>query len=107
MLNRLEGDRELFDEMAHLFREGCPRAMEEIRRAIDTRDAKVLERHAHNLKRSSANLGAVGVSRAAAALEDCARSGNLERADDLFKFLEQDLDHLRSELEALSQSIAT
>jgi two-component system sensor histidine kinase/response regulator len=106
-LDRLEGDRELFDEMTHLFIQECPRAMEEIRRAIGTQDAKVLERHAHSLKRSSANLGAVGVSRAAGALEECARSGNLERADNLFKFLEQDLDHLRSELEALSQSIAT
>jgi pentatricopeptide repeat protein len=81
--------------------------MEEIRRAIGTQDAKALERHAHSLKGSSANLGAVGVSRAADALEGCARSGNLEQADDLFKSLEQDLDHLVSELEALPQSIAT
>jgi CheY-like chemotaxis protein len=106
-LDRLEGDRALFDEMTHLFIQECPRAMEEIRRAIGAQDAKALERHAHSLKGSSANLGAVGVSRAANALEECARSGDLEQADNLFKSLEQDLDHLRSELEALSQSIAT
>ena len=104
-LDRLEGDRELFDEMAHLFIAECPRAIEEIRQAITATDAKALEHHAHSLKGSSANLGATTVSCAAAALEDCARSGNLERAGDLFKSLERELDHLLSELEALSRSV--
>jgi two-component system sensor histidine kinase/response regulator len=107
VLSRLDGDRGLFDEMAQLFRDECPRIMEDIRRGVDARDAKALERHAHNLKGSSANLGAVAVSRAAAALEDCGRSGNLARADDLFKSLEQTLDDLLSELEAVSRTIAT
>jgi len=40
-------------------------------------------------------------------LEDSARSGKLEQAGDLFKTLEQNLDHLLSELEALSRSVAT
>jgi two-component system sensor histidine kinase/response regulator len=106
-LDRLEGDRELFFELAHVFKEGCPRAIEEIRRAIGTQDATMLERHAHNLKGSSANLGASGVPLAAGALEDCARSGNLKQANDLFKALEQELDLLLSELEAIPQSIVT
>jgi PAS domain S-box-containing protein len=105
VLDRLDGDRELFDEMAQLFREGCPKIMEDIRSAIGAGDAKALERHAHNLKGSSANLGAVDVSRAAAALEDCARSGNLERADDLLKSLELSLGQLLPELESLSRTI--
>jgi len=91
--------------MAQLFREGCPKIMEDIRSAIGAGDAKALERHAHNLKGSSANLGAVDVSRAAAALEDCARSGNLERADDLLKSLELSLGQLLPELESLSRTI--
>jgi two-component system sensor histidine kinase/response regulator len=104
-LDRMEGDRELFDELVHMFKKECPRAIEEIRRAIAARDATTLERHAHSLKGSSANLGATAVSLAAGALEDCARSGNLKQADDLFKALEQELEHLLSELEAISQSI--
>jgi len=107
VLDRLDGDRELFHEMAQVFRDGCPKATEDLRRAIDNQDAQALERRAHNLKGSSANLGAVAVSHAAAALEDCARSGKLEQAGDLFKTLERNLDHLLSELEALSRSIAT
>jgi HPt (histidine-containing phosphotransfer) domain-containing protein len=101
----LGGDRELFVELTHVFKEECPRAIEEIRRAMGAQDARTLERHAHNLKGSSASLGAAAVSLAAGALEDCARSGNLKQADDLFKALEQELDHLLSELEAISQSI--
>ena len=104
-LDRMEGDRELFDELVHMFKKECPRAIEEIRRATAVRDATTLEHHAHSLKGSSANLGATAVSLAAGALEDCARSGNLKRADDLFKALEQELEHLLSELEAISQSI--
>ena len=105
-LARLDGDRELFDEMAQRFREGCPKIMDDIRSAVDTRDAWALEHHAHDLKGWSANLGAAAVSHAAAALEDCARSGNLEQADDLLKTLKLSLDHLLPELESLSRTIA-
>jgi PAS domain S-box-containing protein len=107
VLERLEGDRKLFDEMAQLFREDCPRITEDIRHAIDIQDARALERHAHNLKGSSANLGAASVAQAAGALEECARSGNLERGNDLFKSIERELELLHSELEAFSQSVAT
>jgi two-component system, sensor histidine kinase and response regulator len=106
-LDRLEGDRELLGELAQMFRKECPRAIEEILAAIAAPDAKTLERHAHSLRGSSANLGACAVSLAAGALEDCARSGNLERADDLFQTLEQELSHLLSELETISQSMET
>ena len=106
-LNRLDGDRELFVELAHVFKEECPKAVEEIRRAIGARDARTLERHAHNLKGSSANLGSGAVSITAGALEDCARTGNLKQADDLFEALGQELGQLLSELETISGNIAT
>jgi len=106
-LDRLDGDRELFDEMAHLFRGECPKAIEEIRRSIAAADAKALERHAHSLKGSAANLGSATVSGAADALETCARSGHLEQAYDLFQSLEQALSHLLSELETLSSGVTT
>jgi HPt (histidine-containing phosphotransfer) domain-containing protein len=66
-----------------------------------------LECHAHNLKGSSANLGAASVAQAAGALEECAQSGNLERSSDLFKSMERELELLHSELEAFSQSVET
>jgi two-component system sensor histidine kinase/response regulator len=106
-LDRVEGDRALFVELAHLFKAECPRAVEEIRNAIRARDAGTLERLAHDLKGSSANLGSGAVSMTAGALEDCARSGNLKQADDLFNALEQKLDQLLSELQTISENIAT
>src|ERR1700689_5447379 len=92
--------------MAQLFREGCPKIMADIRSAVDTRDPWGLEHHAYDLKGSSGNLGAAAVSDAAAALEDCARCGNLERADALLKSLEVSLSHFLPELESLSRTIA-
>jgi len=107
VLDRLEGDRELFDEMVQLFRDECPRITEQIRRAVEVRNADAVERHAHNLRGSSANLGATAFSHAVGALEDCARSGTLEFAEDLFRTVEQELYALLTALEILPRGVAT
>jgi PAS domain S-box-containing protein len=106
-LDRMGGDRDLFVELAHMFKAECPKTIANIQRAIDAQDAKSLERHAHNLKGSSANLGASAVLLAAGALEDCARSGDLKPAGDLFKAVERELAYFLSELDAIPQSIVT
>jgi two-component system sensor histidine kinase/response regulator len=100
-LERLGGDRELFDELVEVFRTECPGVAEEMRRAIDDRDSKTLERSAHTLRGSSSNLGAMAVSEAAMELEKLARSEKLENADEQFKVLQNEIERLFSELESL------
>jgi two-component system, sensor histidine kinase and response regulator len=104
-LERVEGDRELVDELAHLFAEECPKAMDEIRSAIDQKDAGLLERGAHTMKGSSGNIGAVQTSELALALESLARSGNLEKAKEQFRLLEAEIARLLRELETLSPKL--
>ncbi len=99
-LSRLEGDRELFGELAQVFRTECPKIVREIRRAIAAQDTANLEYQAHALKGSAANLGASAVSQTAYALEQIGRSGEMKQASELLQVLEGDVDRLSCELEA-------
>jgi two-component system sensor histidine kinase/response regulator len=100
VLERLEGDRELFEELAHVFRNECPRTIKEIRRSFGQRDAAAVADHAHALKGSSANVGASAVSKTAFEIEKLARAGDLTRAGELLNPLDRDVDRVFCELEA-------
>jgi HPt (histidine-containing phosphotransfer) domain-containing protein len=101
-LERVEGDRELLEELAQLFAEECPKAMQEIRDALEAKDAALLERHAHTMKGSSSNIGANGAAAAALLLEQRARSRDLAKAPEDFRILQAEIGRLMPELEALS-----
>jgi two-component system, sensor histidine kinase and response regulator len=99
-LERLGGDRRLYDELVDVFKSECPAMAAEMRRAIDERDIKTLASSAHTLRGSSSNLGAVAVAEAALELERLARSEELEGAGEQFKLLENEIERLFSELES-------
>ena len=102
-LERLDGDRALFDELTHIYEEDCPRLLEEMRRAIAHHDAKGLEHHAHQLKGSSASLGAFAVSHAAGEIEKLAQSDNVDNVSEQFRVLQEEIERLFGELEVLRQ----
>jgi two-component system, sensor histidine kinase and response regulator len=102
-LERLGGDRSLYDELVGVFKNECPGMAAEMRRAIDDRDVKTLARSAHTLRGSSSNLGAVAVAEAALELEKLARSEKLEGAGEQFKVLENEMQRLFSELESIRE----
>jgi len=100
-LERLDGDQGLFQEIAQVFKEDCPKIIEKMRRAIVVHDAKSLEGCAHTLKGSSANLGALAVSEAAGEIERLARTDNVESTSGQFRVLQEELERVFSELESL------
>ncbi len=100
-LERLDGDSSLFQELAQLFKEDCPRIVEGMRHAIVLHDAKSLEGCAHTLKGSSANLGALAVSQAAGEIERLAHTGSIESTSVEFRLLQEELERAFSELESL------
>ena len=100
-LERVEGDRGLLEEIATLFAEESAKNLREIREARDAGDAALLERLAHTMKGASANIGAVRVSRAALALEQLARTGQLAHARSKVLVLESEIDMLRPAIESL------
>jgi two-component system sensor histidine kinase/response regulator len=99
-LERLGGDRGLYDELAEVFKKECPTFAAEMRKALDARDLKALERSAHTLRGASSNLGAVAVAEAALDLERLARSEELESAQGQLEILQKEIERLFSELEA-------
>jgi HPt (histidine-containing phosphotransfer) domain-containing protein len=100
-LSRVGGDAELLKEIAQLFIDDYPRALEDIREAANRGDAKSLERSAHGLKGSVANFGASSAVEAARKLESMGRAAQLAEAQQVIHTLELALAALRPELESL------
>jgi PAS domain S-box-containing protein len=105
-LERVEGDRQLLEELAALFVEESAKNMEGIEEAFQAGEARLLERLAHTVKGASANIGATLVSRAALALEKQARSGDLANAREKIAALRVEIERLRPELESLQRKPA-
>jgi HPt (histidine-containing phosphotransfer) domain-containing protein len=100
-LSRVGGDFELLREVVGLFLDDYPRSVEKIRHAVAVSDASAVEHHAHSLKGSVSTFGAKDVFDSALALEKQGRSGNLSGAQDALRALENALEDLRPDLEAL------
>jgi two-component system sensor histidine kinase/response regulator len=100
-LERLGGDRGLYNELVEVFRKGCPEVAAEMRRAIEERDLTTLERSAHTLRGAASNLGAVAVPEAALELEKRASLKDLESAHEQFEILQKEIERLFSELQVL------
>jgi len=100
-LERVEGDRDLLDELLALFAEECQSSIKGIREAFDSRDARVLERLAHTVKGSAANLGANDLSKAASAVEKKARAEEMDNVAEEVAALERQVERLMPELESL------
>jgi len=100
-LSRVGGDFELLREVVGLFLDDYPRTLEKIRSAVAANDASGVEHNAHTLKGSVSTFGAKDVFESALALEKQGRSGNLSCAQDGLRKLENALQALRPDLEAL------
>ncbi len=82
-LARMGGDESLVGEMAKFFLDDSPQLLAEIERALDESDAETVRRAAHSLK-GLASTPVKGASMAAQRLEDMARQGKLNHANEDF-----------------------
>ena len=105
-LERVEGDRELLEEIARLFAEESVALLGEIRRARASEDIRELQRLAHTLKGAALNVAALKVAETALALETQARSGSMGNAGDLIEHLAQEVDLVLPEIDALCRKVA-
>ena len=100
-LARVGGDLDLLKEIATLFLEEYPRELDDLRKAIATGDAHLLERTAHGLKGSVANFGARAAVDAAFLLEQFGKARKLDQAPLTLTALERALACLHAELSSL------
>jgi two-component system sensor histidine kinase/response regulator len=85
--------------LLNLFSEEYPQRQAELRKALEARDTKLLERAAHSLRGSAGNLGAAATASAAAALEQFARDGDLKNAGESIAAIETEMARLLPEIE--------
>ena len=105
-LERVEGDRDLLEEIARLFADECPGLIGAIRQARGANDVRLLQRLAHTLKGAALNVAALKVSEAALTLETQARSGAMGNADELIERLAKEVELVLPEIDALCRRVA-
>jgi len=105
LMSRVDNDPQLLKDLVDLFLEECPRLLEEIRVALDKKDAKAAARGAHSLKSSTSNLAARLASEAALRLESLAQAGDWVHANSGLQELECQLVRLKPALRAVQEEI--
>jgi HPt (histidine-containing phosphotransfer) domain-containing protein len=90
----------LFVELVDLFLEDAQRHLHSLETALATGDVRLLERTAHTLKSSSANVGALRFSSACSDIERRSRAAQLEGMTDLVERAGRHYDEAREALQA-------
>ncbi len=98
-----EGDADIVTELIDTFFNDLPERVSGIRDAVKAGNATELEREAHNLKGSSANLGAGPLSVICYELEKRGRDSQMADVADVVEYLESEVSRVRIYLESQRQ----
>ncbi len=71
-LDRIDGDRELYDEVVEVFIDDTPRQLTVLEEALGNGDKETVRRQAHSLKSAAANIGGEALRSASSELEEIA-----------------------------------
>jgi HPt (histidine-containing phosphotransfer) domain-containing protein len=96
-----EGDPGLMEELIDLFLADAPARMEEVARGLEHADWELLERAAHTLKSSSANMGARALSKICFEIERGAREGKVDGIAELVQSSRKAFSAVQRELERI------
>ncbi|MEH2241320.1 MAG: response regulator [Nostoc sp.] len=97
--NMLKGDRVAFAELIEYYLTETPRLMQYISTAITTQDTQTIWKTAHQLKSSSASVGAMALAQLCRVLETQGRSSKLENSLELFSQLYQEYEQVKTALQ--------
>ena len=92
---RLDGDFDLFKELAQLFFSDSPRLISAIEEAIKNKNSEKIGKTSHTIKGAIANFSAEKAFSAALMLEKAGKSNELEKVDDAFKNLTREIDNMK------------
>ncbi len=106
VLESLDGDFDLLLEIVGISLKQFSKHMENIQDGISKEDPKLVERAAHALKGTAANLLASRVMEMASQLEDMGKRGSLAGSKDAFLSLEEELTKLRIALGKFEKEFA-
>ena len=97
-----DGDVEFLRELITVYLDDASEKLRDLGQAIELADTQRLGRTAHQLKGSSANVGAIGVSKIAKELETLGRANDVGGAKEVFRGLLAEFALVRSELRELT-----
>jgi len=95
-----EDDPGLFVELVNMFLEDTPERMRALADAMEHGDPTALERSAHALKSSAANLGALDLSKLFREIESAGREGDLGRAAPLVAQMRPEFERVQAALKS-------
>ncbi len=105
LLKYVEGDVSLLQELAATFWKTCPQMVADVRKALEDKSPKSLERAAHSLKGSLGYFGTTLALPPVQKLEVMGREGTLEGAEELFAEMEKGLSALKVALDSFEASL--
>lgn len=91
---RLDGDFDLFKELAQLFFSDTPRLMAAIEEAIRNKNSEKIGKTSHTIKGAIANFSADRAFNAALMLEKFGKSNDLEKVEDAFITLSSEIENM-------------
>jgi CheY-like chemotaxis protein len=94
-----EGEPDILNELIELFLGEVPTQLKALREAAQVGETQSVERIAHTLKGSSANMGALRMEALCAELEEAGRSEDLSAASGQISRLEEEFGRVRTVLE--------
>jgi HPt (histidine-containing phosphotransfer) domain-containing protein len=103
-MSRLGNDVSLFEEFIGFYQEDYPRLLNDLKRAVGSRDPEGVHHAAHGLKGLVVSIGAVEVASAAGNLERLGRTKNLVEAELALEKLETEIDRLNEELASFQKT---
>jgi len=101
---RIDGDMDLFNEIAGLFFVDSVELLERIENAVKKSDPEELRKASHALKGAVANFSAPEAVDAALTMEKIARNREMEKAEETLLRLKKEISALKDAIEYLKKN---
>jgi two-component system, sensor histidine kinase and response regulator len=99
LLNDIDNDIELINEIVNAFLEDTPPIIDRLNVSLESNDIDQVQKAAHQLKGSAANLGGMELSHWGSRIEQEAKLNNLEQCQSLFQPLCHAFEKLQNQLD--------
>jgi len=94
-LKRMEGDRELFDELLNIFINHVPSLLNDLRSAVGKDDSESVRITAHSLKGAASNICAEPTRAIAERIELMSKAGHMKNVEGALSELEESINNLK------------
>jgi signal transduction histidine kinase/CheY-like chemotaxis protein/HPt (histidine-containing phosphotransfer) domain-containing protein len=95
---QIEGEPSILDKIIKAYLEGSKVLISQLRESIAVKDIDVLQKNAHSLKSSSANVGAAKLSKMSKELEENCKNSHFGNAADLVSSIESEFIKVKAGL---------